>query len=59
MGDRLEVWHVAFLGFWGVALSALEHAVAHELFEYAQGTGLMEAAFVATHGGHAAGPAKG
>ena len=59
MGDRLELRQFESLGFWGVALSTLEHAVAHELFEYAQGTGLMEAAFVATHGGHAAGTAKG
>jgi len=59
VGDRLELRHLESLGFWGVALSALEHAVAHELLEHAQGARLVQAAFVATHGGHAAGTAKG
>lgn len=34
VGDRLELRHLESLGFWGVALSTLEHAVAHELFEH-------------------------
>ena len=59
MGDRLELWHVESLSFWGVALSTLEHAVAHEFFEHSQSTWLVEAALVATHGSHAAGTAKG
>lgn len=59
MGDRLNVWHLESLSFRCVALSTLEHAVAHELLEHAQGARLVQAAFVATHGGHAAGPAKG
>lgn len=59
MGDRLDVWHLESLSFGCVALSALEHAVSHKLLEHAQSTRLVQAAFVATHRGHAAGPAKG
>jgi hypothetical protein len=59
VGDRLDLRHVEFLGFWCVALSTLEHAVAHELLEHTQGAGLMQTTFVATHGGHAARTTKG